>query len=96
MKRAFLALLTAALLGLVSGWLAIRRSGIYFAMVTLAFAQLIYFVALQARFTGGEDGLQGVPRGMLFGLIDLSQPQNLYGFVLAIFLGGFGGFLPSS
>jgi branched-chain amino acid transport system permease protein len=80
---------TAALLGLVSGWLAIRRSGIYFAMVTLAFAQLIYFVALQARFTGGEDGLQGIPRGMLFGFIDLAQPQNLYAFVLAIFLGGF-------
>ncbi|MEP9350632.1 branched-chain amino acid ABC transporter permease [Xanthobacter sp. KR7-225] len=79
----------AALLGVASGWLAIRRSGIYFAMVTLAFAQMIYFVALQAPFTGGEDGLQGVPRGHLFGLIDLGQPANLYGFVLAIFLGGF-------
>ncbi len=79
---------TATALGLVSGWLAIRRSGIYFAMVTLAFAQMIYFIAVQAKFTGGEDGLQGVPRGMLFGLIDLSQPQNLYFFVLAIFLGG--------
>nr|WP_271572856.1 branched-chain amino acid ABC transporter permease [Bradyrhizobium sp. CCBAU 11361] len=80
---------TAAMLGLVTGWLAIRRSGIYFAMVTLAFAQMVYFVALQARFTGGEDGLQAVPRGMLFGRIDLSQPANLYGFVLVIFLGGF-------
>jgi branched-chain amino acid transport system permease protein len=80
---------TSALLGLVSGWLAIRRSGIYFAMVTLAFAQMIYFVALQAPFTGGEDGLQGVPRGHLFGLIDLSKPTNLYAFVLAIFLGGY-------
>ena len=80
---------TAALLGLASGWLAIRRSGIYFAMVTLAFAQMIYFVALQAPFTGGEDGLQGVPRGLLFGLVDLSRPANLYAFVLAIFLGGF-------
>ncbi|WP_349630515.1 branched-chain amino acid ABC transporter permease [Bradyrhizobium iriomotense] len=80
---------TAALLGLVSGWLAIRRSGIYFAMVTLAFAQMIYFVALQAPFTGGENGLQGVPRGMLFGWIDLSNPVNLYVFVTVIFLGGF-------
>ena len=77
----------AALLGLVTGWLAIRRSGIYFAMVTLAFAQMIYFVALQAPFTGGEDGLQGVPRGMLFGFIDLSQPTLLYAFVLAVFIG---------
>ncbi|MGE9008624.1 ABC transporter permease [Leptospira interrogans] len=80
---------TAAMLGFVSGWLAIRRSGIYFAMVTLAFAQMVYFVALQAPFTGGEDGLQAIPRGMLFGLIDLSRPANLYTFVLAIFLGGF-------
>ncbi|QIB33675.1 branched-chain amino acid ABC transporter permease [Ancylobacter pratisalsi] len=79
----------AALLGLAVGWLTIRRSGIYFAMVTLAFAQMIYFVALQAPFTGGEDGLQSVPRGYLFGVIDLSEPRNLYGFVLAIFLGGF-------
>jgi branched-chain amino acid transport system permease protein len=80
---------TAALLGLVSGWLAIRRSGIYFAMVTLAFGQMIYFVALQAPFTGGENGLQGVPRGKLFGLIDLSNPFNLYVFVTVIFVGGF-------
>jgi branched-chain amino acid transport system permease protein len=80
---------TAALLGFVSGWLAIRRSGIYFAMVTLAFAQMIYFVALQAPFTGGENGLQAVPRGRLFGLIDLSNPVNLYVFVTVIFLGGF-------
>jgi branched-chain amino acid transport system permease protein len=79
----------AALLGVVSGWLAIRRSGIYFAMVTLAFAQMIYFVALQAPFTGGEDGLQGIPRGHLFGLVDLSKPANLYAFVLVIFLGSF-------
>lgn len=79
----------AALLGLVTGWLAIRRSGIYFAMVTLAFAQMVYFVALQAPFTGGEDGLQGVPRGMLFGLIDLSNPAVLYVFVLVMFLGSF-------
>jgi branched-chain amino acid transport system permease protein len=80
---------TAALLGLVSGWLAIRRSGIYFAMVTLAFAQMIYFVALQAPFTGGEDGLQNIPRGMLFGVFDLSKPMTVYLFVMAVFLGGF-------
>ncbi|QTL04978.1 ABC transporter permease [Aquabacter sp. L1I39] len=79
----------AALLGLVSGWLAIRRTGIYFAMVTLAFAQMIYFVALQAPFTGGEDGLQNVPRGKLFGLIDLNDHTNLYAFVLVVFLAGF-------
>ncbi|MDE1570406.1 branched-chain amino acid ABC transporter permease [Aquabacter sp. P-9] len=79
----------AALLGLVSGWLAIRRTGIYFAMVTLAFAQMVYFVALQAPFTGGEDGLQNVPRGRLFGLIDLNDHTNLYAFVLVVFLAGF-------
>lgn len=80
---------TAAFLGFASGWLAIRRSGIYFAMVTLAFAQMIYFVALQAPFTGGENGLQAIPRGKLFGLIDLASPVNLYIFVTVIFLGGF-------
>ncbi|CAI08058.1 branched-chain amino acid ABC transporter permease [Aromatoleum aromaticum] len=80
---------TAAALGFVFGSLAIRRSGIYFAMVTLALAQLMYFLALQFPFTGGEDGLQGVPRGYLFGLVDLSQTMNMYYFVLAVFLGGF-------
>ncbi|MFA6264123.1 MAG: ABC transporter permease [Pseudolabrys sp.] len=79
----------ATLLGLITGWLAIRRSGIYFAMVTLAFAQMVYFVALQAPFTGGENGLQGIPRGTLFGFIDLSKPAALYTFVLVVFLGGF-------
>lgn len=79
----------AALLGLATGWLAIRRSGIYFAMVTLAFAQMMYFVALQAPFTGGEDGLQGIPRGVLFGIIDLSKPAVLYAFVFAVFMGSF-------
>ncbi len=79
----------ATVLGFVSGWLAIRRSGIYFAMVTLALAQMVYFVALQAPFTGGEDGLQNIPRGKLFGLIDLSDHTALYAFVLAVFLGGF-------
>jgi branched-chain amino acid transport system permease protein len=80
----------AALLGTVFGWIAIRRQGIYFAMVTLALAQMIYFTALQAPFTGGEDGLQGVPRGRLFGLLDLNNSLVLYYVVLAIFLAGFG------
>src|SRR5689334_16702014 len=79
----------AALLGTVFGWLAIRRHGIYFAMITLALAQMIYFVALQARFTGGEDGIQAVPRGRLFGLIDLTDNLTMYYFVLAVFLIGF-------
>jgi branched-chain amino acid transport system permease protein len=79
----------AALLGLVFGWLAIRRTGIYFAMITLALAQMVYFFALQAPFTGGEDGLQPIPRGRLLGLIDLGQMLNMYYFVLAIFLLGF-------
>ncbi|AOB30571.1 ABC transporter permease [Bordetella sp. H567] len=79
----------AALLGLVVGGLAIRRSGIYFAMITLAMAQMAYFFFLQARFTGGEDGLQQVPRGRLFGLIDLSSDLTLYYLVLALFLIGF-------
>lgn len=78
----------AALLGLVFGYLAIRRQGIYFAMVTLALSQMIFFVFLQASFTGGEDGLQGVPRGTLLGL-DLSNDQNLYYVVLAIFVAAF-------
>lgn len=80
--------LVAAVLGLVFGALAIRRQGIYFAMVTLAFAQMVYFFSLQAPFTGGEDGIQAVPRGHLFGLLDLSRPEPLYFFVLAIFFAG--------
>ena len=80
----------AAVLGLAVGGLAIRRQGIYFAMVTLALAQMVYFFCLQAKFTGGEDGIQAVPRGMLFGLIDLEQPLNMYYTVLAVFLIGFG------
>ena len=79
----------AALLGTVFGWLAIRRQGIYFAMITLALAQMVYFVALQARFTGGEDGIQAVPRGHLFGAIDLNDTLTMYYFVLAVFLIGF-------
>src|SRR6266853_1085724 len=79
----------AALLGAVFGWLAIRRQGIYFAMITLALAQMVYFVALQARFTGGEDGIQAVPRGKLLGVIDLGDTLTMYYFVLAVFLIGF-------
>ncbi len=79
----------AAFLGLVFGWLAIRRSGIYFAMITLAFAQMIYFLALQLPFTGGEDGIQAVPRGYLFGLFSLRSDIVLYHFVLVVCLAGF-------
>ena len=76
-------------LGLVVGLIAIRRQGIYFAMITLAMAQMIYFVCLQAPFTGGEDGLQGVPRGTLFGVIPLKSDVALYFVVLAIFVAVF-------
>jgi branched-chain amino acid transport system permease protein len=79
----------AALLGLVAGWLAIRRQGIYFAMITLALAQMMFFFALQARFTGGEDGIQAVPRGRLLGLIDLNDQLAMYAFVAVVFLAGF-------
>jgi branched-chain amino acid transport system permease protein len=71
------------------GALAIRRSGIYFAMITLALSQMVYFFFLQAKFTGGEDGLQGVPRGTLFGLIDLKSDLNLYYVVMGIFVLGY-------
>ena len=79
----------AVLLGFFAGLLAIRRQGIYFAMITLALAQMLYFFYLQAPFTGGEDGIQAVPRGKLFGLIDLNQPLAMYALVLTVFLGGF-------
>jgi branched-chain amino acid transport system permease protein len=79
----------AGLCGLVVGLIAIRRQGIYFAMVTLAMAQMIYFVFLQAPFTGGEDGLQGVPRGKLFGLLSLADDRVLYYVVLAVFVAVF-------
>ena len=79
----------AAVLGLAIGALAIRSRGIYFANITLAFAQMIYFFALQAKFTGGEDGIQSVPRGRFLGALDLRQPYTLYFVVLAIFLLGF-------
>ncbi|WP_063533877.1 branched-chain amino acid ABC transporter permease [Burkholderia sp. MSMB1589WGS] len=77
----------ATLLGLVVGLFAIRRQGIYFAMITLAFAQMVYFIYLQAPFTHGEDGLQGVPRGRLFGLVDLSSDLALYYVVLGVVAG---------
>jgi branched-chain amino acid transport system permease protein len=80
---------TGAVLGLIAGSLAIRRQGIYFAMITLALAQMMYFFALQAKFTGGEDGIQGVPRGKLFGLVDLSSHNTMYALVLVIFLACF-------
>ena len=76
----------AGLIGLVVGLVAIRRQGIYFAMITLAIAQMVYFVCLQAPFTGGEDGLQGVPRGKLLGLIPLDSDLVLYYVVVAIFI----------
>lgn len=88
----------AATMGLAFGWIAIRRQGIYFAMITLALAQVVYFIALKAPFTGGEDGLQDIPRGMAFGFIDLGHAYrvfgtplelNLYYFVFAIFVFGF-------
>ena len=76
----------AAVLGAGFGWLAIRRQGIYFAMVTLALAQMLYFVALEAKFTHGEDGIQAVPRGKFLGLLDLSDTYTMYYFVLVIFI----------
>jgi branched-chain amino acid transport system permease protein len=81
---------TASLLGAVFGWLAIRRQGIYFAMITLALAQMVAFFALQAPFTGGEDGIQAVPRGHFLGVIRLDDTFTMYYFVLGIFLFGFG------
>ena len=80
---------TACLLGIVAGSLAIRRQGIYFAMITLALAQMMFFFALQMKFTGGEDGIQAVPRGKLFGTIDLTDQTNMYITTVVIFLLGF-------
>jgi branched-chain amino acid transport system permease protein len=79
----------AAVLGLIAGSLAIRRQGIYFAMITLALSQMMYFFALQAKFTGGEDGIQAVPRGRLSGVVDLSDNMAMYVFVAVVFLLGF-------
>jgi branched-chain amino acid transport system permease protein len=81
--------LCATVLSIIVGSLAIRRQGIYFAMITLALAQMIFFFCLQAPFTGGEDGIQAVPRGQLFGIVDLGDNHRMYMFVLAIFLAGF-------
>ena len=79
----------AAVLGALFGWLSIRRSGIYLTMITLALAQLVFFFAVQLPFTGGEDGLQGVPRGALLGFIPLADNQSMYYFVFAVFCAGF-------
>jgi branched-chain amino acid transport system permease protein len=81
--------LVAGVLGGIVGGVAIRRQGIYFAMITLALAQMMYFFAVQAKFTGGEDGIQGVPRGRLFGVIDLSSSIAMYVFVVVVFLAAF-------
>jgi branched-chain amino acid transport system permease protein len=81
--------LTAGLLGLVVGLIAIRRQGIYFAMVTLALAQMVYFFCIQAKFTGGEDGIQAIPRRPVLGFIDISNDLTLYYVVLSIFVAGF-------
>ncbi|HWK97736.1 MAG TPA: branched-chain amino acid ABC transporter permease [Pseudolabrys sp.] len=81
--------LTAAICGFLAGSLAIRRQGIYFAMITLALAQMMYFVALRMKFTGGEDGIQAVPRGYLFGFINLNNETTMYVFVMVVFLAGF-------
>jgi branched-chain amino acid transport system permease protein len=79
----------ATLLGAIIGGLAIRRSGIYFAMITLGFAQMVYFLVVQLPFTGGEDGLQGIPRGKLLGMVPLDGKYAMYYFVYAVFLVGF-------
>ena len=79
----------SAVIGAIVGALAVRRQGIYFAMITLALSQMIYFFCLQAPFTHGEDGIQGVPQGKALGFIDLSNQMTMYYFVLAVFLAGF-------
>ena len=79
----------AAVLAIVTGYVSIRRQGIYFSMITLALSQLLYFIYLQAPFTHGEDGIQGIPQGKLFWFIDLSRPTILYYVVLIGFRGGF-------
>jgi branched-chain amino acid transport system permease protein len=81
--------LSATVVGVLVGWLAVRRQGIYFAMVTLALSQMIYFFCVQAPFTFAEDGIQSIPRGKLFGVLDLASDQAMYYFVLALFLAGF-------
>ena len=81
--------LSATFLGILTGWLAVRRQGIYFAMVTLALAQMIYFVCVQAPFTYAEDGIQSIPRGKLLGVLDLGNDRAMYYFVLAVAVAGF-------
>ncbi len=81
--------ITGAALGSVFGWLAIRRQGLYFAMITLALAQMVYFFCVEAPFTGGEDGIQQVPRGKLFGTISLVNDMTIYWLVAGIFIAGF-------
>jgi branched-chain amino acid transport system permease protein len=83
-----LGMIGAAVLGAIAGALAIRRQGIYFAMITLALAQMMYFFALEAKFTGGEDGIQGVPRGRSFGFFDLSHEMTMYAFVAVVVVVG--------
>ncbi|MGX8014215.1 branched-chain amino acid ABC transporter permease (plasmid) [Mesorhizobium sp. ORM8.1] len=80
------AMVGSAILGVCAGWISIRRSGIYFGMITLALAQMVYFFCLQAPFTGGEDGIQDVPRGALFGLVSLQSDYRMYAFVVVVFL----------
>jgi len=80
---------TGMALGLIAGVVAIRRQGIYFAMITLALAQMMYLVALRVKMTGGEDGIQGVPRGRLFGTFDLSNEMTMYAFVVVVVLAAF-------
>jgi len=81
--------LAACALSVITGYISIRRQGIYFSMITLALSQLLYFIYLQTPFTHGEDGIQGIPQGRLFGILDLSKPTTLYYVVLVGFLGGF-------
>jgi branched-chain amino acid transport system permease protein len=81
--------LAALLLGAVIGAIAVRRRGIYFAMITMALAQLVYFLCLESSFTGGENGLQAIPRGLLFGIIDLERDRTMYYFVLAVFVAAY-------
>ncbi|MBZ6079286.1 ABC transporter permease [Microvirga puerhi] len=85
----FLGICVSTMIGALFGWLAIRRQGLYFAMITLALAQIVYFYAVQSGWTHGEDGIQSVPRGRLFGFIDLNNSLNMYYVTLAVFLAGF-------
>ncbi|MEI8267814.1 MAG: branched-chain amino acid ABC transporter permease [Betaproteobacteria bacterium] len=83
--------LSAGVLGVVTGWLAVRRQGIYFAMVTLALAQMVYFICVQAPFTYAEDGIQSIPRGKLLGVLDLANDRVMYYLVFAVFMAGLLG-----